>query len=149
MHALKRIQKELCDFEKNPIPNCSVGPINDFDMFHCKGTIIGPSDSPYEGGIFVLNITFPENYPFKPPKIHFTTRIYHPNIDSHGYFWIDILFDQWSPALNISKIMLAISSMLTDPNAGSPLIPEIANIYKIDRRKYEEIAREWTKKYAN
>lgn len=57
----------------------------------------------FEGGVFFLTIHFPTDYPFKPPKVSFTTRIYHPNINSNGSICLDILRDQWSPALTISK----------------------------------------------
>jgi len=127
---------------------------------------MGPSDSPYSGGVFFLAIHFPTDYPFKPPKVNFTTRIYHPNINSNGSICLDILRDQWSPALTISKgtatsdrleririnvmttVLLSICSMLTDPNPDDPLVPEIAHVYKTDRAKYENTAREWTRKYA-
>lgn len=125
-------------------------------------------DSPYSGGVFFLAIHFPTDYPFKPPKVNFTTRIYHPNINSNGSICLDILRDQWSPALTISKgqshhcimsqtkqetltlaeVLLSICSMLTDPNPDDPLVPEIAHVYKTDRARYEATAREWTRKYA-
>ena len=60
-------------------------------------------DSPYAGGVFFLSIAFPTDYPFKPPKVSFTTKIYHPNINANGSICLDILRDQWSPALTISK----------------------------------------------
>ena len=145
--TLKRINNEFIHFKKDPPENCSAGPVND-DMFHWQAIIMGPSDSPYQGGVFFLNIHFPTDYPFKPPKCVFTTRIYHPNINSNGSICLDILKDQWSPALTISKVLLSISSLLTDPNPDDPLVPEIANIYKQDRKKYDETAKEWTKKYA-
>ena len=72
-------------------------------QFHWQATIMGPGDSPYSGGVFFLAIHFPTDYPFKPPKVNFTTRIYHPNINSNGSICLDILRDQWSPALTISK----------------------------------------------
>ncbi|KAJ3216826.1 Ubiquitin-conjugating enzyme E2 4 [Dinochytrium kinnereticum] len=109
---------------------------------------MGPSDSPYSGGVFFLSIHFPTDYPFKPPKLNFTTRIYHPNINSNGSICLDILRDQWSPALTISKVLLSICSMLTDPNPDDPLVPEIAHVYKTDRSRYEATAREWTRKYS-
>lgn len=64
---------------------------------------MGPPESPYQGGVFFLTIHFPTDYPFKPPKVAFTTRIYHPNINSNGSICLDILRSQWSPALTISK----------------------------------------------
>lgn len=100
------------------------------------------------GGVFFLSIHFPTDYPFKPPKINFTTKIYHPNINGTGSICLDILKDQWSPALTISKVLLSICSLLTDANPDDPLVPEIAHVYKSDRPKYEATAREWTKKYA-
>lgn len=109
---------------------------------------MGPSDSPYAGGVFFLAIHFPTDYPFKAPKVNFTTRIYHPNINSNGSICLDILRDQWSPALTISKVLLSICSMLTDPNPDDPLVPEIAHVYKTDRARYDATAREWTRKYA-
>ncbi|KAI2786678.1 Ubiquitin-conjugating enzyme [Penicillium oxalicum] len=125
-------------------------PGQDFirQQFHWQATIMGPSDSPYSGGVFFLTIHFPTDYPFKPPKVNFTTRIYHPNINSNGSICLDILRDQWSPALTISKVLLSICSMLTDPNPDDPLVPEIAHVYKTDRPRYEATAREWTRKYA-
>ncbi|KAL2009110.1 hypothetical protein VTN00DRAFT_7304 [Thermoascus crustaceus] len=145
--ALKRINKELTDLGRDPPSSCSAGPIGD-DLFHWQATIMGPGDSPYSGGVFFLAIHFPTDYPFKPPKVNFTTRIYHPNINSNGSICLDILRDQWSPALTISKVLLSICSMLTDPNPDDPLVPEIAHVYKTDRPRYEATAREWTRKYA-
>jgi ubiquitin-protein ligase len=101
--ALKRINKELQDLGKDPPANCSAGPVGE-DLFHWQATIMGPDDSPYAGGVFFLNIHFPADYPFKPPKVNFTTRIYHCNINSNGGICLDILKDQWSPALTISKV---------------------------------------------
>merc|ERR1719418_371700 len=109
---------------------------------------MGPSDSAYSGGVFFLNIVFPSDYPFKPPKIHFTTKIYHCNVNSNGSICLDILKDQWSPSLTIAKVLLSVCSLLTDPNPNDPLVPEIARIYKTDRTKYGQLAREWTQKYA-
>ena len=146
--ALKRLQKELIDIGKDPPANCSAGPANDKEMYHWVATIMGPEGSPYAAGIFQLNVHFPTDYPFKPPKIAFVTKIYHPNINSNGSICLDILKDQWSPALTISKVLLSISSLLTDPNPDDPLVPDIAHLYKTNRSKYETTAREWTRKYA-
>ncbi|POS85984.1 putative ubiquitin-conjugating enzyme e2-16 kda protein [Erysiphe pulchra] len=137
--ALKRINKELLDLGRDPPSSCSAGPCGD------GGDLL---DSPYSGGVFFLAIHFPTDYPFKPPKVNFNTRIYHPNINSNGSICLDILRDQWSPALTISKVLLSICSMLTDPNPDDPLVPEIAHVYKTDRSRYEATAKEWTRKYG-
>merc|ERR1712078_250920 len=108
----------------------------------------GPKDSPYEGGIFFLNIHFPTDYPFKPPKVQFATKIYHCNVNNNGSICLDILQSQWSPALTISKVLLSVCSLLTDPNPDDPLVSDIASIYKRDKAKYNKNAREFTHKYA-
>uniref|UniRef100_A0A3B4AMX6 UBC core domain-containing protein n=1 Tax=Periophthalmus magnuspinnatus TaxID=409849 RepID=A0A3B4AMX6_9GOBI len=69
---------------------------------------------PYQNGVFFLTIHFPTDYPFKPPKVAFTTRIYHPNINSNGSICLDILRSQWSPALTISKGKIQTLSSLTE-----------------------------------
>ncbi len=146
--ALKRINKELMDLGKDPPAGCSAGPVSDEDMFNWQACIVGPDDSPYQNGVFFLNITFPEKYPFQPPKVYFTTKIYHPNIDAQGSICLDILKDQWSPALTIIKCLLSISSLLTDPNPDDPLVNDIANVYKDDRDAFNETAKKWTRLYA-
>ncbi|GEQ70504.1 hypothetical protein JCM33374_g4182 [Metschnikowia sp. JCM 33374] len=140
-------ESSLLTLHRDPPSSCSAGPVGD-DLYHWQASIMGPPDSPYAGGVFFLSIHFPTDYPFKPPKINFTTKIYHPNINGSGSICLDILKDQWSPALTISKVLLSICSLLTDANPDDPLVPEIAHVYKSDRQKYETTAREWTKKYA-
>ena len=146
--SIKRITKEYSDLQKDPPIGCSAGPENEEDMYHWQGYLAGPEDSPYSGGVFFLKIEFPSDYPFKPPKCQFTTKIYHPNINSNGSICLDILKDQWSPALTISKVLLSISSLLTDPNPDDPLMPDIAQLYKTDIDAFNEKAREWTSMYA-
>ncbi|CAF4497173.1 unnamed protein product, partial [Rotaria sp. Silwood2] len=146
--ALKRISKELQDLQREPPANVSAGPVQPNDMFNWQATILGPSDSPYQSGVFFLSINFPTDYPFKPPKITFTTKIYHPNINANGAICLDILRSNWSPALTISKVLLSICSLLCDPNPDDPLVPEIARQYKQDREAYNATARQWTQKYA-
>mmetsp|Transcript_122848 Transcript_122848/g.223258 ORF Transcript_122848/g.223258 Transcript_122848/m.223258 type:complete len:149 (-) Transcript_122848:38-484(-) len=147
MTALKRIQKELQAIGSDPPANCSAGPIGE-DLFLWQATIMGPSDSPYSGGVFFLNVNFPVDYPFKPPKCQFKTKIYHCNVNENGAICLDILKDQWSPSLTISTVLLSITSLLTDCNPADPLVPEIAKLYLSDRAKHDAAAREWVTKYA-
>jgi ubiquitin-protein ligase len=113
--SAKRIQKELAEISLDPPSNCSAGPKGD-NLYEWVSTIMGPGNSPYQGGVFFLDINFPSDYPFKPPKVMFRTRIYHCNINSNGQICLDILKDNWSPALTISKVLLSICSLLTDAN---------------------------------
>jgi ubiquitin-conjugating enzyme E2 D/E len=148
MSDVKRLQKELLDMQKDDTPNLSAGPIND-NLFEWEAVILGPVGTPYEGGVFYLNISIPSNYPFKPPNVIFKTKIYHPNINSSGSICLDILKTQWSPALTISKILLSICSLLADPNPNDPLVPEIANLLKTNIEVYNQTAKEWTNIYAS
>lgn len=118
------------------------------DFFNWHGFIIGPDETPYQGGKFKLSIIFPKDYPFSPPMITFETKIFHPNINRHGSICIDILKNKWSPVLTLSKILLSISSLLSEPNSSDPLEADIANLLDKDINKYNETAKEWTYKYA-
>jgi ubiquitin-conjugating enzyme E2 D/E len=146
--ALKRLQKELNEIIKDTPANCSAGLLNN-DLFIWQATIIGPTETPYEGGIFHLKMVFPTDYPFKAPSVTFTTRIYHPNINENGSICLDILKDQWSPVLTVSKLLLSICSLLNEPNPNDPLMPSIANLYKTNREQFNANAKEYTLKYAS
>jgi ubiquitin-conjugating enzyme E2 D/E len=147
MTSVIRLKKEYDDIRTNPPCNCSASP-NDNNMYHWSAMIYGPSDTPYEGGIFKLNIIYPQTYPFKPPKINFVTKVYHPNIDTSGNICLDILKDKWSPALTISKILLSICSLMDEPNPDDPLMPEIAKEYTNNNTLFNINASSWTKIYA-
>jgi ubiquitin-conjugating enzyme E2 D/E len=147
MTTAKRIQTELAKIQKSPIPGITAMPMEN-DLYHWKATISGPPDTPFENGIFKLELEFTEKYPYKPPRVHFTTKIYHPNIDSGGGICLDILSSQWSPVLNIQQLLLSISSLVASPNPDDPLVGSIAKEYKNDRETYNLKVREWTKLYA-
>ncbi|KAM0051489.1 putative ubiquitin-conjugating enzyme E2, ubiquitin-conjugating enzyme/RWD [Helianthus debilis subsp. tardiflorus] len=104
--ASKQILKELKDLQKDPPTSCSAGPAAE-GMFHWQATIMSPPDSPYTGGVFLGTIHFPPDYPFKPPKVAFRTKVFPPNINGNGSICLDILKEQWSPALTISKVLLS------------------------------------------
>lgn len=143
----RRLMIEAKEMINDPPANCSAGP-KDNDLYSWEAFIVGPQDSPYSGGIFVLKIEIPPDYPFKAPKVRFITPIYHPNINEQGQICIDILKDQWAPSLTIPKVLLSITSLLTDANPKDPLAPAVAKVYVENRDKFNRIAAEWTRKYA-
>ena len=147
--ALKRIEKELKKFNEEEPEGLTAGPEDDSDMFKWNASLTGPENSPYEGGTFNLTMEFPKDYPFKPPKVEFTTKVYHPNVKSTGTICLDILKDAWSPDISVSQILIAIQNLLINPNIDHPLEPEIAKQYKEKKAAYEETAKEWTEKYAS
>ena len=102
--ALKRLSKELRDLEKNKDEVFTLTPTSTDDLFHWTGILNGPKGSPYEGGIFTLNIDIPQAYPMEPPEVMFETKVYHPNISDSGDICLDTLADQWSPALTLGKV---------------------------------------------
>ncbi|CAI8040863.1 Ubiquitin-conjugating enzyme E2-24 kDa [Geodia barretti] len=122
-------------------------PVGD-NLFEWAGSIMGPADSVYEGGKFLLEMKFPPDYPFKPPQILFKTRIYHCNINSQGMVCLDILQDQWTPALNVGKVLLSLTCLLQSCNPNDPLVGSIAAQYLNDKEKHDHTARLWTKRYA-
>ena len=147
--AKRRITKELKDLKADPPVGCWGEPVDPNYLFKWKAYITGPQGTPYQGGKFWLDVVFPEDYPFKPPKVRFITKLYHCNVNVKGGQMLDIFKDNWSPALTISKCLLSLSSLLLNANPDDPLVPDIAKLYKTNRKLHDKIAREWTKKYAH
>ena len=142
-----RLKYEFTNLSK--LPNVITKPeIIDSNTSVWRVTLKGPKDTPYQDGDFKIQININSDHPFKPPRVEFLTKIYHPNISENGHICIDILKDAWSPALTISKVLLSISSLLNEPNPDDPLIQEIADLFINDKKKFEETARFWTTKYA-
>ena len=122
---------------------------NPDDPWRWIAVIEGPQDTPYEGGRFHINIRLPRDYPFKPPSMCFITQVYHPNINCNGSMSLDILRDQWSPALTVSKILQSLVCVLSDPNPNDPIVPAVARIYKDDRAQFNSNARQFTRAFAD
>mmetsp|Transcript_144648 Transcript_144648/g.204603 ORF Transcript_144648/g.204603 Transcript_144648/m.204603 type:complete len:151 (+) Transcript_144648:71-523(+) len=122
--------------------------VNDKNYRHFYVKIYGPSNTPYEGGIFNAELLLPDEYPMSPPKVIFCTKIYHPNIDNLGRICLDILKDKWSPALQIRSVLLSIQALLSSPNPDDPLNNEAANLWKSDERSAIQKAKEYTALYA-
>lgn len=144
----KRIKKELAQFiDADEEQKFSVHCEGD-DLRICSGIMMGPEDTPYVGGVFFLTIEFPTEYPFKPPKVKFQTKIYHMNITEKGEICLPMLKDNWSPALNICKVLEAIHDLLIEPNLDSPQRADVGEQYNNDRKEHDKQATEWTAKYA-
>src|SRR5690606_8980566 len=107
-----------------------------------------PSETPYDRAVFRLKISFPKHYPFSPPKITFITPIFHCNIDDRGNICLDILKDNWSPALTVEKVLFSISSLLANPNPDDPLVRDIAKLLKENKLEHDRRARQHTLTFA-
>lgn len=149
MNQSKRLSKEIKDMAHSPPGGCSAAPIKSSDITKWNATITGPPDTPYEGGVFQLELQFPSDYPFHAPRVTFKTRVYHPNINTDGEICLDILKDQWTPALRVGDLLISIASLLETPNPDDPLHTESANLYKANREAYDKKVREYVQKYAS
>ncbi|XP_027333615.1 ubiquitin-conjugating enzyme E2 27 [Abrus precatorius] len=144
-----RVQKELVECGKDAEGSgIKVKPKSD-NLILLIGTIPGPLGTPYEGGIFQIDITLPDGYPFEPPKMQFATKVWHPNISSQsGAICLDILKDQWSPALTLKTALLSVQALLSAPQPDDPQDAVVAQQYLKDYQTYVSTARYWTENFA-
>lgn len=115
--------------------------------FFWQGTMTGFEGTPYANGLFRFEILFPQEYPFKPPKIEFKTKIYHSNLYDGGVH-LDIIKDNYSPAVRVNQIILALYEFVENPDNDNPCNLEVCHMYKGDREQFKKIAKEWTEQYA-
>lgn len=154
--ARRRIRRELINLKKDQTNGETDETLKAFEIaadveeniFEWHVKLHAPKDSLYFGGVFNLKVTFPSDYPFKPPAIIFLTRIYHPNINANGNICLDILRDSWTPALTIQKVIISLVSWLDEPNAADPLVPEIGRLYTTNRDEYKKKVKEYVRLYA-
>ncbi|KAG9464576.1 hypothetical protein GDO78_019699 [Eleutherodactylus coqui] len=151
MQRQSRLKRELQLLSTEPPTGISCWQVDD-NMEQLRAQVVGGSGSPYEGGVFSLEVAVPERYPFQPPRLQFLTPIYHPNIDTAGRICLDILKPPpegaWRPALNLSSVLTSIQLLMNEPNPEDPLMADIAREYKYHRAAYTATAREWTEKHA-
>ncbi|XP_006993104.3 ubiquitin-conjugating enzyme E2 L3 isoform X2 [Peromyscus maniculatus bairdii] len=104
---------------------------------------------PYDKGAFRIEINFPAEYPFKPPKITFKTKIYHPNIDEKGQVCLPVISaENWKPATKTDQVIQSLIALVNDPQPEHPLRADLAEEYSKDRKKFCKNAEEFTKKYG-
>jgi len=143
----RRIIKETQRLLTEPVPGIVAEP-QEANARYFRVVINGPQESPYAGGSFTLELYLPEEYPMSPPKVRFTTKIYHPNIDKLGRICLDILKDKWSPALQIRTVLLSIQALLSAPNPDDPLANDVAEAWKTNEKEAIATAKSWTAKFA-
>jgi len=142
---IKRIMKEFKELAGEPRFQIY---FDESDYAFWKIIMKGESSTPYENGYWMITYQFPSDYPFHPPNVRFATPIFHCNINNDGRICLDILKDNWSPALTSHRVLLSISSLLSDPNANDPLDSVKAALYIHNRADYIKLAAEFTKTHA-
>lgn len=121
--------------------------IDSENMSVWKITLAGPSVSPYKGGLFVLQLDFPDQYPFKQPMMKFVTKVYHPSVmQTTGEICHNII--TWAPTLTALTCIEAVYSLLADPQADHPVDDDIAQLLSTNRKEFEKKARKFTKEHA-
>lgn len=133
----KRLMRDLKVMQQSCPEGISAHPYKN-DLMHWKGVIFGPEHTQWEGGIFKLELTFTTEYPMAPPHVKFTTPVFHPNIYKDGNICMDIMKSQWSPAFDVSALLLSIQSLLSDPNPNSAANGEAAELYAEQRYAYDQ-----------
>uniref|UniRef100_A0A7S0JCU1 E2 ubiquitin-conjugating enzyme n=1 Tax=Calcidiscus leptoporus TaxID=127549 RepID=A0A7S0JCU1_9EUKA len=149
--ALARLKKELGMLYHDPPPGISAWEREE-SKFEIDAVVQGAQGTPYADGCFRLRLVMPPRYPFEPPKVHFVTPIYHPNIDSAGRICLDILNmppkGAWKPSLNISTVLSSIQLLMSHPNADDGLMLDITNQYIHNFAQFQRDAVEHTKRHA-
>ena len=131
-----RLMSDLKTMKQSPPEGVSASPLSDDSLYVWGGTVFGTDDTAWEGGIFSMRLTFNDQYPDKPPRVRFTSEMFHPNIYPDGTLCMDLIQDNWSPIYTVCSILIAIRSLLTDPNCASPANPEAAHLVQSDKKAY-------------
>ena len=151
MQRASRMKKELQRLGTDPPHGVSCWP-KEGRLDYLEAKLLVSKDTPYEGGIFKLEVKVPERYPFEPPQVHFVTKIYHPNIDTAGRICLDVLKSppqgSWKPAHNLSTVLTSIQLLVSEPNPDDGLMADISHEYKHNRPQFVEKAKEWVRMYA-
>lgn len=127
--AVKRVMKDLKDLADSKLDTIFVHP-NETNILFCDALIIGPDETPYQGGFFHFSIEFPENYPLQPPKVLMKTTNggtvrFNPNLYENGKVCLSILGTwpgpSWTIAMNLGTVLLSIQSLMNkEPYKNEP-----------------------------
>ncbi|CAI9275226.1 unnamed protein product [Lactuca saligna] len=149
MSDASRVYREVMNLRKDQsIVGMSLLP-DEKNIRHLTAIIPGPVSSPYEGGMFHVDITLPDAYPFAPPVMKFTTKVWHPNISSQtGAICLDILQNNWSPALNLKTALLSLQALLSVPEPNDPQDAVVAEQALNDHASFVATAKSWTEEFA-
>eukprot|EP00030_Apusomonadida_sp_AF-17_P001978 a2202_458.p1 GENE.a2202_458~~a2202_458.p1 ORF type:complete len:187 (-),score=79.97 a2202_458:83-598(-) len=139
--ARRRLMRDFKRLQQDPPEGVSGAP-NDDNIMEWQAVVLGPSDTPWEGGTFRLSMVFAEAYPNEAPKVKFITKLFHPNVYADGSICLDILGNAWSPIYDVSAVLCSIQSLLSDPNPASPANAEAAQLFQDNRREYNRKVRE-------
>lgn len=150
----RRLQKEIADIIKDSHSGIRItdpqgnSDISDFTRF--TGSFTGPPDTPYEGGLYQIDIRITGEYPFKPPEMRFLTKIWHPNVSSQtGAICLDTLGTAWSPVLTLKSALISLQSLLSSPEPKDPQDAEVASMLLTRPEQFRHVAREWAILYAH
>ena len=134
--------------EKEPLEYVQSIQLVQDDLFLWDVTITGPTDSPYQGGLFVLRLEFPTQYPFKAPVLKFQTPVYHPSVLQKTGEVCGAVLGPWGPTLGAEHCLLTVYSLLQDPSPDHPLQEDIAQQLASNKKEFVKMAKKFTKDYA-
>jgi ubiquitin-conjugating enzyme E2 T len=143
MQKSQRLNREIKGLVEHPPEGISCYTSDKLNNFSIS--IIGPHGSPFEGSLFKLELEIPDRYPFVPPRLKFITPVYHPNIDTEGRICMDLLKmppnGGWRPTISLENLIVAVQMLLGNPNPDDPLMVDIAEEYRFNKKEYERKAR--------
>ena len=149
--ALKRLKKERIDWRAEHPPGfyarLKKNKDGTHDYFNWECGIPGPKGTPWEGGLYKINLKFPEDYPVLPPKCVFEKKLFHPNVYPSGAVCLSIINDEedWRAGLKVKDILLGIQDLLANPNTKSPAQKEAFESYNKKSDEYRRKVREQAK----
>ncbi|KAG2186033.1 hypothetical protein INT43_002471 [Umbelopsis isabellina] len=110
----------------------------------------GPSDTPFNSGVWKVHVELPDQYPYKSPSIGFMNKIFHPNIDElSGSVCLDVINQTWSPMFDMINIFESfLPQLLRYPNPTDPLNGEAAALMMREPATYESKVKEYVSRYA-